>query len=159
MTYLSVTNFWKYQNADAWKKAKTHPPWFKHFVHRDRELDQLPLVARLLFYELLGAATRNSNVLEADLNWIWAETRVEPEVIAEALPLLVKGGWLSETKTARRSRKSSRENLPNPRDQEVDVDLEVQRLKPWPLTNHKDVQGQLDASLNGKTHQLATEAT
>lgn len=109
MTYLSVSNFWKYQNADVWKKSKTHPPWFKHYVHRDPELDKLPVCARLLFWELLAAATRYSNVLEADLNWLYAETRVEPERIAEMLPLLLEGGWLSETKSRRRSRKSSRE--------------------------------------------------
>lgn len=127
VSYLSVSNFWKYQNADVWKKAKIHPPWFKHYVHRDRELDSLPLHARLLWYEILASATRNSNVLEADLSWLYAETRVPVEVIAETLPLLVKGGWLSETETPRRSRKPSRETLDNPRDLEVEVDVEVER--------------------------------
>lgn len=109
MSYLSVQNFWKYQNADVWKKSKGHPPWFKHWVNRDRELDALPLLTRLVFYELLAAATRHSNVLEADLKWLWAETRVDSESIRESLPALLKGGWLSETKTPRRSRKPSRE--------------------------------------------------
>lgn len=122
MTYLSISNFWKYQNADVWKKSKTHPPWCKLWVHRDRELDALPPLARLLWFELLAAATRYSNVLEADLNWIYAETRVEPEQIAEMLPMLIKGGWLSETLTPRRSRQPSRTNLDDPRDQDLDVD-------------------------------------
>ena len=114
MGYLSVRNFWRYQNADVWKKAKGHPPWFKHYCHRDRELDALEPLARLLFYELLGAATRNSNVLEDDLKWIWAETRVEPETVAEHLPTLIKGGWLSQTQTPRRSRKPSRQTRDDP---------------------------------------------
>lgn len=108
MAYLSVKNFWHYQNADIWKKAKGHPPWFKYFVHRDREIDHLPYVARLLWTELLACASRNSNVLEDDLNWLSAETRIDAEAIAEALPLLVKGGWLSQTRTPRRSRQLSR---------------------------------------------------
>lgn len=114
MSYLSVVNFWKFQNADAWKKSKGHPPWYKHFVHRDRDIDRLPVEARLLWYEILGAATRYSNVLEADLNWLYAETRIEPDTIREMLPLLLKGGWLSETRTQRRSRKPSRRNPPDP---------------------------------------------
>lgn len=108
MSYLSVQNFWKFQNADVWKKSVGHPPWFKHFVHRDMELDDLPTDARLLFYELLAAATRYSNVLKADLSWLASETRMDAEVIAEMLPLLMKGAWLSETKSPRRSRKPSR---------------------------------------------------
>lgn len=140
MAYLSVANFWKYQNADAWKKAKTHPPWFKHYVHRDRELDALPYPARLLFWELLAAATRYENVLgpgglngseaklsdsEEILSWIQSETRVDIETIRETLPLLLQGGWLSQTKTARRSRKPSRGILPDPGRQDVDVDVDV----------------------------------
>lgn len=136
MSYLSVVNFWKFQNADAWKKAKTHPPWFKCYVHRDRDIDALPLEARLLWIELLAVATRYSNVLEADLNWLWAETRIKPDVIAEMLPMLIKGGWLSQTETRRRSRKVSRGNLPDPgrQDLDVDVDLEEDLTPPTPPT-------------------------
>lgn len=121
-----VVNFWKYQNADVWKKSKTHPPWFKHFVHHDRELDKLPVVARLLFVEILKSATRHSNVLENDLNWLCGETRIAPDEIAEALPLLLKGGWLSETKSTRRSRHPSRENREDSREQEVEVEVDVE---------------------------------
>jgi hypothetical protein len=116
VSYISVTNFWEYQNSDVWKKCKGHPPWFKHYVHRDRELDKLSLGARLLFWELLAAATRYQNVLEADLSWICSETRMAPEVVAESLPVLVKGGWLSQTKSKRRSREPSRKNLDGSRD-------------------------------------------
>ena len=128
MGYLSVVNFWKYQNADVWKKAKVHPPWFKHYVQRDLDLDHMSIGARLLFWELVGAATRYSNVLEDDLNWIWAETRVDPEVIAEELPKLLKGGWLSQTQSRRRSRKI----LENPLEDslepvEVEEDKEVEQ--------------------------------
>lgn len=143
MGYLSVTRFWDYQNADVWKKAKGHPPWFKHYVHHDRELDELPNDARLLYYELLAAATRNGNVLKAtlkrsgsevneDLKWLCAETRMEAEAIAEHLPTLLKGGWLSETRTPRRSRKPSRKTLESslePKEEEVEEDKE----RPLPL--------------------------
>jgi hypothetical protein len=108
MAYLSVRKFWDYQNADVWKKCKGHPPWFKLFVHRDGEIDMLPPLARLLWYELLSAATRHANVLQADLKWLSSETHLDRKVIAEMLPLLVKGGWLSETDTPRRSRTPSR---------------------------------------------------
>ena len=124
MGYLSVENFWKYQNADVWKKSKTHPPWFKHYVHRDAELDKLPPATRLLFFELLGAATRYSNVIEDDLNWLYAETRIDPKLIREGLAQLLKGGWLSRTKTRRRSRQLSRKNLPDSRDLDVDKEEE-----------------------------------
>ncbi len=118
MSYLSVRRFWDYQNADVWKKSKGHPPWFKFYVHRDREVDELPPLARLLWYELLAAACRHGNVLKANLNeserdlkWICSEVRMEPEEVAEYLPMLLKGGWLSQTRTPRRSRKPSRKVL------------------------------------------------
>ena len=129
MSYLSVCNFWKYQDRNAWKKAKTHPPWFKHYVHRDIEMDRLPLEARLLWSELLAVATRYSNVLEADPNWLWAETRIRPEVIAENLPLLLKGGWLSETKSKRRGTGLGDNPVPDPAVQDVDVDVDVEEEK------------------------------
>ena len=129
MSYLSVCNFWKYQDRNAWKKAKTHPPWFKHYVHRDIEMDRLPLEARLLWSELLAVATRYSNVLEADPNWLWAETRIRPEVIAENLPLLLKGGWLSETKSKRRGTGLGDNAVPDPAVQDVDVDVDVEEEK------------------------------
>lgn len=141
MTYLSVVNFWKHQDKNAWKKAKYHPPWFKHVVHRDRDLDRLPLEARLLWWELLAAATRYSNVLEADLNWLSMETRINPETIKQVLPLLVKGGWLSETKTARRATKPVPDPVPNSDVLDVDVDVEEER------------------SLSGKAFALATMIT
>jgi hypothetical protein len=128
VSYLSVTNFWKYQDKNAWKKAKTHPPWFKQYVHRDIELDALPLEARLLFYEILAVATRYSNVLEADLNWLWAETRIEPELIGAMLPLLLKGGWLSQTKSKRRGASPVPDPVPDPVVQDVDVEEELKDL-------------------------------
>lgn len=107
LSYLRISKFWDYQNADVWKKCKGHPPWFKHFVHRDREMDRLPIATRLLWIELLGVATRHSNVLEDDLKWISTETRMPLNEVRKALPVLLKGGWLSQTATPRRSR-----NLP-----------------------------------------------
>lgn len=137
--YLRVKNFWKYQNADVWKKCDGHPPWFKHFVHRDRELDQLPVVARLLFSELLGSATRNSNVLQDDLNWICSEVRMTPKEVAQALPMLVKGGWLSQSSSARRSRAPSRKT------REETLPLEGEREKEKTKSKQRAVGLEVDA--------------
>ncbi len=104
MSYLSITNFWRYQNADVWKKSPVHPPWFKHYVCRDPELDKLPPEARLLFWELLAVATKYANVFERDLNALSAETRLPPETIASNLLKLIQGGWIKETRSRRRSR-------------------------------------------------------
>lgn len=128
MTYLSVTNFWKYQDRNAWKKTKTHPPWFKFYVHRDQDIDHLPVAARLLFIELLAVATRYRNVLEADPNWIRMETRIELELITENLPLLLKGGWLRETKTARRGTEDGTELGAQLGVQDVDVDVDEEKI-------------------------------
>lgn len=176
MNYLSVSNFWKYQDRNAWKKTKTHPPWFKLYVHRDRELDALPQLARLLFYELLACATRNSNVLEADLNWIWAETRVEPETIREYLPVLLKGGWLSQTKSARRAPKPVPDPAPKSDVLDVDVDVDVEKgfsslnksrdeqrirrlIHNGVITDHVDLEAELRAAnINGAAAEtLKTE--
>lgn len=115
MSYLSVRKFWEYQNADAWKKAKAtkrgHPQWFKHSAHRDGEIDVLPPMARLLWYELLGCATRHHNVLQNEVKWLSRETHLDAKDVAKHLPLLLKGGWLSESERPRRSRRPSRKNL------------------------------------------------
>lgn len=103
--YLRVKNFWAYQNADVWKKSRVHPPWCKFFVHRDLELDQLPWEARLLWYELLGVATRYANAFLSETQWIANETRMPPSIVRKHLPRLVEGGWLSYSSTGRRSRK------------------------------------------------------
>jgi hypothetical protein len=126
MTYLSITKFWNYQNADVWSKSKGHPPWFKHYVHRDRELDLLDPMARLLYYELLGAATRNKNVLLSDPKWLFAETRVDEQEIAKHLPELLKGGWLKASERPIHSRKPSRKYRAKARDlieEEEDIPL------------------------------------
>lgn len=112
MRYLAVRNFWKYQNADVWKKSRGHPPWFKFYVHRDLELDLLPPVAKLLWYEILACATRYTNVILNDSEWLSHETRIAPEQISEYLPVLLRGRWLSQTNTPRRTR-SFRESVAN----------------------------------------------
>ena len=139
MSYLSIANFWKYQNADVWGKSKGHPPWFKHYVHRDRELDKLDPLARLLFYELLGAATRHKNVLESDPKWLFTETLMEPEEIAKHLPALLKGAWVKATERPVRSRKPSRKYRDKPRDL-IEEEVEEEEL---PLTPAQ--QGDLES--------------
>lgn len=110
MTYLRIRNFWDYQNADVWKKAKAnkkghrHPPWCKLYVARDLEIDALPPITRLVFYELLRLATVTGNVIPNDISTIANAISIPRQEVAKAIPMLLKGAWLSETKTSRRSR-------------------------------------------------------
>ena len=106
--YLRIRNFWEYQNADAWKKAKQtkrgHPAWCKVYVQPDLELQRLPWEAEQLFYALLRVATKYTNVFPNDSEWIVKETRIPLSVVSEMLPQLVKGRWLSQSRSARPSR-------------------------------------------------------
>lgn len=117
MSYLRVKNFWDYQNADAWKKAREnkgghrHPAWCKLFVRRDMELEALSLTTRLVFYELLKLATTYENLILNDSEAISKAISVPRQQVSKAITELVKGRWLQETKTARRSREPSRKSL------------------------------------------------
>lgn len=112
--YLRVKNFWDYQNADAWKKARQnrgghrHPAWCKLYVARDLELDAEKPVVRLVFYELLRLATVCENVIPNDISTIANAISMPRQAVGEAIPRLLKGGWLSESASARRSREPSR---------------------------------------------------
>ncbi len=105
MSYVRIRNWDRYQNADVFKKSKGRPPWCKLFTRRDLEFDAASIEARLLFYELLRVATEYANVMSNDLNWISRETRLPLKVVAKGLPELLKGAWLTETTSPRRSRK------------------------------------------------------
>lgn len=109
MTYLRIKNFWDYQNADAWKKAaaskKQEPPgWCKLYRRRDRDLDRLPIPARLLFHELLKVATEHLNAIPNETEWIASEVKMPVREVEKALSLLLQGAWLKETRTGRPSR-------------------------------------------------------
>ncbi len=105
--YLRVRNFEKYQNADIFKKSKGRPPWVK--LHRDMLEDEqllaLPYEAQLLFDRLLLVAASQRNAFSSDSEWIAGRTRMDSQTIAKCVPMLVKGRWLSQTKTPRLSRK------------------------------------------------------
>lgn len=110
MTYLRIRNFWDFQNADAWKKSlaskKQDPPgWCKLYRRRDHDLDLLPVEARLLFHELLKVATETQNVIPKKSEWISSATRMTTQQVTKALPLLLEGAWLTETRSSRPSRK------------------------------------------------------
>ena len=120
MTYLRVRNFWEYQNADAWKKARDtkrgHPPWCKLYVQQDIELQQLPWEAEQLFYALLRVATKYANVFPNDSQFIVNETRIPLSIVGKHLPLLVKGRWVSQTKSSRPSREVLEKFAPRSRE-------------------------------------------
>lgn len=126
MTYLRVTNFWEYQNADAWNKAgekkrgPRRPTWCKLFVYRDDELDRQPAHVRLVFLELLRLATLYANAIPNDSQRIANEIRVDPKLVSKALTDLEKGGWIKGSKTARFSRKPSRKT------RALDVEVEIE---------------------------------
>lgn len=112
MNYLRVRNFWNYQNADVWKKARAnkrghrHPPWCKLHVARDLEFDGLPPMTRFVFYELLRLATVSGNVIPNDISTIANAISTPRQEVAKAIPTLLKGAWLSESKSPRRSREN-----------------------------------------------------
>lgn len=138
MSYLRIRNWERYQNADVFKKSGGKPPWVKLFVRRDLELDEACIEARILFYELLKVAGEYANVMSNDLNWISRETRLPLDVVVKGLPVLRKGAWLSETKSARRSRKirekfSTREEV----DEDKDLVAECPECE-QPAPNHID---------------------
>jgi hypothetical protein len=103
--YLRIRNWEKFQNADIFKKSSGRPPWVKFFVHNDAELQALSVPTRLLFYELLKVAGRHLNAFSNDSQWLVGEVRMEESVISQGLEELRSGGWLSHSKTKRRSRK------------------------------------------------------
>ena len=111
MTYLRVRNFWEYQNADVWKKAQEnkgghrHPPWCKLYVRHDFELMAEKPIVRLVFYELLKLATVSGNVIPNDISTIAKAISTPSQDTLKAIDRLLKGGWLSETSSPRRSRK------------------------------------------------------
>lgn len=131
MTYLRVRNFWNYQNADAWKKAKAnkkghkHPAWCKLYVARDFELDAERPIVRLVFLELLKLATIYANVIPNNSQLIANAISLPPKDVAQAIEELLNGAWLTETQSARRSREPSRK-IPD----QIEVEIEVEIDKP-----------------------------
>lgn len=122
--YLRVRNFWDYQNADAWKKARAnkrgnrHPAWCKLYAARDYEIDQLPVVTRLVWYELLRLATIHANAIPNDSQLILKQISIDSQDYANACGQLIKGGWIKVSKTKRLSREPSRNFLPLDRDRD-----------------------------------------
>jgi hypothetical protein len=108
--FLRIRNWDNYQNADIFKKSHGKPPWIKLFVHKDYELEKLPIAARLLFFELLKVSGRYSNVFPNDSQWLVGEVRMTESEISEGLAVLLQGAWLSRSKSPRRSRKIREES-------------------------------------------------
>lgn len=103
--FLRIRNWEKFQNADIFKKSHGRPPWVKFFVHNDVELQALSVPTRLLFFELLKVAGRYANAFPNDSQWLVGEVRMDESSISQGLEELRSGGWLSHSKTTRRSRK------------------------------------------------------
>lgn len=109
LMYYRIKNWEKFQNADVAKKSPNGVlPWVKLWTHDDYDLGKQPYYVRLLFVEMLKLAGREMNAIEADLGWISSRVEMAPEDVSQGIVVLLKEGWLSETKTARRSRNESR---------------------------------------------------
>ena len=147
MSYLRFRNWERYQNADLAKKSSAGLAWVKLWTKYDPELAALPQSARLLFYELLRLAGRELNAIPNDMNWISGNTGLPLNQVVKGIDLLVKGAWLSETKTARRSRKVSRKTLDveKSREEEKDKDpkavsaREVEEQRPSDISQVKEL--------------------
>lgn len=105
MRYVAVRNWAHYQHKDLFKKSRGRPPWIKFYrdLLEDQDLLELPYAAQLLFDRLLLLAASQRNAIRSDSEWIANKVGMRSQDVAESLPLLLKGAWLSETKTARRS--------------------------------------------------------
>jgi hypothetical protein len=126
VSYLRIKNFWEYQNADAWKKARKnkgghkHPAWCKFHCARDQELDAEKPMTRLVFYELLRLSTIYENAILNDISKIAKAISMSPDATRQAIDRLLEVGWLSETKTPRRSREPSRKIL-----HQIEIEKEI----------------------------------
>jgi len=124
VSFYRVRNWERYQNADVAKKSPNGVlPWVKLWTKEDYELDREPYHVRLLFVELLKLAGREMNAIPSDLNWISTRCGMAPEDVAEGVAVLLRKGWLSETKTNRRSRQHSRGRS------RPEVEVEVEKNK------------------------------
>jgi hypothetical protein len=103
--YLAIRNWQRYQHKDIFKKSRGRPPWIKFYssLLDDDELSELELSTRLLFCLLLLLAARKRNAILNDSEWIGNKIEMQPELVAKGVATLLKGGWLSQTKTPRRS--------------------------------------------------------
>ncbi len=112
MSFLRIRNWEHYQNADIFKKAKGKPPWVKLYTAMldDHELLALDPVTQLLFDRLLLLAAKTANAIPSDPEWIANRVGIKRESVTKGCAVLLKGAWLSETKTDRGSR-IIRENI------------------------------------------------
>ncbi len=129
--FLRVRNWEKYQNADLAKKSGADGlAWVKLWTRDDYELSQESYLVRLLFVEILKLAGREMNAIPNDLNWISSRCDMNVKDVAKGLDVLLKQGWLSQTKSNRRSRQHSRQSS-RP---EVEVEVEEKSTSATPLT-------------------------
>ncbi len=126
MSYLRIRNWEHYQNADIFKKAKGKPPWVKLYTAMldDYELLRLDLVTQLLFDRLLLLAAKNANAISNDSQEIANRVGIPADQVAKGIAELLKGAWLSETKSNRGSRKPRESFSPKK------LDVEVERESP-----------------------------
>lgn len=134
MSFLRVRNWEHYQNADVFKKAKGKPPWVKLYTAMldDRDLLALDPVTQLLFDRLLLLAAKNANAISNDSQWIANTVGIDHGLVVKGIGELLKGAWLSETKTKRSSRKI-REAVAKDSLQEVEVEVDKTPLPPFQL--------------------------
>lgn len=100
-SYLRVTNWTRYQH---YKDRK--PPWVKFYVElngHSNKLNELPVSTRYLFDRCLLLAAEYSNAIPNDPELIANLLRMPRREVREGIDQLVKGRWLSHSKTKRRA--------------------------------------------------------
>lgn len=111
-SYVRVRNWHKYQHYSSAPtsvnpKKRRQLAWVKYYIDEleDEEFLSLPYAAQLLFHRLLlleaKAVNRGERGVLKNFEAIAKRTRMESDDVAKMLPLLVKGRWLSESKTTR----------------------------------------------------------
>jgi hypothetical protein len=117
--YLRVTNWNRYQHY-----KQRNPAWVKFYVDLldpHNKLNDLPVTTRFLFDRMLLLAASWDNAVPNCPETLGTLLRMESEDCREGVALLLKGRWLSETKTNRRASKGARKGSSKSATTEVEV--------------------------------------
>lgn len=102
--YLSVRNWERYQHRDALRRKG---PMLFIRMHTalldDPDFDALTPVQQLLWVKLLLLAGLTANVIRNEAESIAKRTGTPTRTVRETLPIFVKMGWLSRTRSTRRA--------------------------------------------------------
>ncbi len=103
MSYLAVSKWGEYQHYKS--RVPKHQTWIKYHVRLldDTGIRSLPVPTRLLWDQLLLLAARYGNAIPNDSEALAVLTGIGAEDVANGVATLLKGRWIQETRTPRRS--------------------------------------------------------